>query len=282
MKSTSLRSKWKGFLKLGVVSVPVKLYASAESESELAFNQLHSACGSRINHRKWCACCNREIAQTEIIKGYEVEKGKFVHMRDEDFDAVKLESKDILNIRQVVESHEIDALRVSSTDFVGPDGDDAAQTYATIREALAGKVAIASYTTRGREHVVAVRPYQHGLILQTLRRDEEVRHLAQVPEVELADVTPDEDDVTMAKLYMKKKLQQPLDLSQFPDRYTSGLRNVIAARAAGEEVVSTDVVDVAPTPKATLKAQLEAMLADAEAAPQQKAKKATKRLAVPA
>src|SRR5512138_1495789 len=102
------RPTWKGFLKVSLVNIPIKVFPASEPSASLSFNQLHGECRTRIQQKRWCPTCNREVANNEIVKGYEFEKGRFVVMNDEDFAKVTTESTRIINLVQFADEAEID------------------------------------------------------------------------------------------------------------------------------------------------------------------------------
>ena len=97
------RPTWKGYLKISLVNIPVRVFPATDSAATVSFNQLHRECRSRINQKKWCATCQTEVANTDIVKGYEFEKGKYVVMEEEDLAKVKTESTRVINIVQFAE-----------------------------------------------------------------------------------------------------------------------------------------------------------------------------------
>ena len=112
----SARPTWKGFLKVSLVNIPIKVFPAAESSGTLSFNQLHGECRTRIQQKRWCPQCNREVGNSEIVKGYEFEKGRWVVLTDEDFAKVRPESTRVIDLVQFAEI-------VSDLALVEPHGD---------------------------------------------------------------------------------------------------------------------------------------------------------------
>ncbi|RPJ79358.1 MAG: Ku protein, partial [Acidobacteria bacterium] len=238
------RSTWKGFLKVSLVSIPIKVYPAAESAATLSFNQLHGECRTRIQQKRWCPNCNREVANTELVKGYEFEKGRFVVLTEEDFEKVSTESTRVINLVQFSEDEALDPLYFDRAYYLAPDGPMAAGAYAVMREGMRGKVGIGKVALFGREYLVAVRPHEQGLVMFTLHHSAEVRAIAAIDELKtLPEVKPDE--MNLAKQVIGT-FESDLDLSNFKDEYREGLRKIIDARIAGEEVVAAPAVE-APT-----------------------------------
>ncbi|HSK10140.1 MAG TPA: Ku protein [Vicinamibacterales bacterium] len=275
------RSTWKGFLKVSLVSIPIKVYPAAESAAALSFNQLHAECRTRIQQKRWCPNCNREVANTELVKGYEFEKGRFVVLDEEDFARVKTESTRVINLVQFAGNEQLDPVYLDRAYYLAPDGPMAAGAYAVMREGMRGKVGIGKVALLGREYLVAVRPHDEGLVMFTLHHAGEMRRMSQIDELKsLPDVKPDE--VALARQVVGT-FEGELDLATFKDEYKEGLRQVIEARIAGQEVAAPAAVEapsnvvnlmealrksldaVSATKKKTAKAELPAKKAPARA-----------------
>jgi DNA end-binding protein Ku len=258
-----MKPTWKGSLSIGLVTVPVKLYTSYESEAKLSFNQLHAACGCRINQETVCRKCNKTVTSAEIIKGFEIDKGQYVHMTQQDFDSVKVDSSENLRITHAIPEDELDPIYISSSSFIGPASHEHAMNFAIVREGLSGRVGIGQITLRGREHIVGIKAYEGGIVLHTLYREEEVRKITQVPD--FAAAMSQELDPQMVKL--AKQVVGTLDdefvLADFPDRYTQELRAIIEARHTGQEAPVAKVVE-AKSPTVDLVAAMKAMLEQAK------------------
>ena len=128
-----MRPTWKGFLKLSLVNIPVRLYPAARSQS-LSFNQIHKECNSRIKLDKRCPNCERSVSNDELVKGYQYAKEQYVIMDEEDFTKVRLETTKSINIVQFVERGEIDPLYYHGSHYIVPDGPVAVESFATIRQ----------------------------------------------------------------------------------------------------------------------------------------------------
>src|SRR6476620_502694 len=162
------RSTWKGFLKVSLVNIPVKVYPATESAAALSFNQLHAECQTRIQQKKWCPHCEREVTNAEIVKGYEFEKGRYVVVTEEDFSKVTVESTRVINLVQFTEDGSLDPMYVDKSYYLAPDGAVAAEAFAVMREGRRGKAGIGKVALYGREYLVAVKPQDNGLVMYTL------------------------------------------------------------------------------------------------------------------
>ena len=234
------RPTWKGFLKISLVSIPIKVFPATESSGSLAFHQLHEACRSRIQQKRWCPRCNREVAHTEIVKGYEFEKGRYVVLTEEDFDKVRPPSTRVIDLAQFAGEEEIDPMYVDRTYYLAPDGPLAAEAFAVMREGMKGKVGVGKLALYGREYLVAVRPQQKGLVMYTLHHAAEIRSMDAVEELASVPASVKPEEVQLARQVIRT-FEAPLDLRQYSDAYREGLQRVIDAKIAGEEVVAPAV-----------------------------------------
>jgi DNA end-binding protein Ku len=233
------RPTWKGFLKISLVTIPVKVFPANESGASLTFNQLHAECRTRIQQKRWCPSCNRELSASEIVKGYEFEKGRFVVLTDEDFAKVKPESTRVIDLVQFTDERAIDPLYVDRAYYLAPDGPVAADAFGVMREGMKGKAGIGKLALYGREYIVAVRPRERGLVMYTLHQASEVRSIDQIDELQGLPESPRPDQVRLAQQVVQT-FEGPLDLSEYHDEYREGLRRIIDAKIAGEEIVAPE------------------------------------------
>src|SRR5688500_8676646 len=177
------RPTWKGFLKVSLVNIPVKVFPATESAAALSFNQLHAECQTRIQQKRWCPHCEREVPNTELVTGYEFEKGRYVVVNEEDIEKVRVESTRVIELAHSIDISEIDPIYVDRAYYLAPDGPMAAESFAVMREGMAGKAGIGKVALYGREYLVAVRPQKKGLVMYTLHHDAEIRSIDQVEEL---------------------------------------------------------------------------------------------------
>jgi DNA end-binding protein Ku len=232
------RATWKGFLKISLVNIPIKVFPATESAGSISFNQLHGECQTRIQQKKWCAHCNREVPNSEIVKGYEFEKGRYVIMSEEDLDKVRPESTRVIDLVQFADAAAIDPMYVDRTYYLAPDGGIAADAFAVMRDGMQGKVGIGKLALYGREYLVAVRPHQRGIVMHTLHHAAELRGIEQVEELNSVPVKVKPEEMKLARQVIAT-FEQPLDLSTYRDEYREGLQRIIDAKIAGEDVVAT-------------------------------------------
>ena len=229
------RAYWKGQIRLALVSIPVEIFSATKSGASIAFNQIHEPTGKRIKYEKVVPGVGA-VPPEEIVKGYEVEKGNYVLLEDDEIEAVKLESKKTLELTQFVDHDEIDVLYFEKPYYVVPADDLAEEAFIVLREALrrAKKVALGQLAMRGREYVVSLKPCGRGIVLETLRYADEV-HKAQGYFREISDVKPDDELLDLAETLISKKAS-PFDPNQFHDRYQDALHDLIERKRKGKTV----------------------------------------------
>ncbi len=232
------RSTWKGFLKVSLVSIPIKVYPASESAATLSFNQLHAECRTRIQQKKWCPQCQREVANTELVKGYEFEKGRFVVLDDADFDKVTTESTRVINLVQFADAQDLDPIYFDRSYYLAPDGPMASEAYAVMREGMKGKTGIGKLALYGREYLVAVQPRDRGIVMFTLHHAAEIRSMDAIDELRAVASEIKPEEARLAKQVIGSFEGGRLDLANFHDEYRDGLRSIIDKKIAGEEVVA--------------------------------------------
>ena len=224
------RASWKGQIRLALVSIPVELYPATKSGASVSFHQVHEPSGQRVRYEKVVPGIG-PVDRDEIVKGYEIDKGEYVLLEPEEIEAVKLESKRTLELIQFVERGEIDAIYFEKPYFVVPEDELAEDAFVVLREALkqSKKVGIGQLAMRGREYVVSVKPCGRGMVLETLRYEDELRK-AEGFFREIGDEKPDDDLLDLATSLIDKKTA-PFDASNFEDHYADALMKLIEKKA---------------------------------------------------
>jgi DNA end-binding protein Ku len=220
------RAYWQGQIRLALVSIPVEIYTATKSGAQIAFHQVHEPSGKRIKYEKTVPGIGA-VDTDEIVKGYEVEKGEYVLLDQDEIDAVKLESKRTLELTQFVDASEIDVLFYERPYFVVPADDLAEEAFIVLREALrrSKKVGLGQLAMRGREYVISLKPCGRGMVMETLRYADEVNK-AQGYFRDIPDDTPDPDLLDLATTLIDKKSAK-FDPAKFHDRYVDALRDLI-------------------------------------------------------
>jgi DNA end-binding protein Ku len=234
------RATWKGYLKISLVNIPIKVFPATESSATISFNQLHGECQTRIQQKRWCPHCSREVPLSEIVKGYEFEKGHYVIVSDEDFDNVRTESTRVIDLVQFADEGAIDPMYVDRTYYLGPDGGVAADAFAVMREGMKGKVGVGKLALYGREYLVAVRSHGRGIVMHTLHHAAEIRGIDAVEDLNSVPTKAKPDEIKLARQIIKS-FEGPLNLADYKDEYREGLQRIIDAKIAGEEVVAPEV-----------------------------------------
>ena len=232
------RATWKGYLKISLVNIPIKVFPATESSGSIAFNQLHADCQTRIQQKKWCPHCEREVPNTEIVKGFEFDKGRYVIMSDEDLEKVRPESTRVINLVQFSDSASLDPMYVDRTYYLAPDGGMAGDAFAVMRDGMRGKIGIGKLALYGREYLVAVRPFERGLVMHTLHHAAEMRGIDSVEELNSVPAAVKPEEMKLARQVIQT-FEQPLNLADYKDEYREGLQRIIDAKIAGEDVVGT-------------------------------------------
>ncbi|MDJ0278199.1 Ku protein [Sphingomonas sp. 2R-10] len=275
------RAYWQGQIRLALVSIPVEIYSATRSGASISFRQIHEPSGKPIHYEKSVTGIG-PVDPDEIMKGYQIEKGEYVLLDQEEIDAVKLESKKTLELTQFVDAHEIDVIYYEKPYFVVPADDLAEEAFIVLREALkrTKKAGLGQLALRGREYVVSLKPCGRGLVLETLRYADEVNR-AQSYFREIPDAKPDEDLLDLAETLIAKKTAK-FDPQEFHDRYVDALKDLVQrkVKAKGRKIVDTqdderssggNVVDLMAALKKSLEKGASAKPAAKKAVPKKRA-----------
>jgi DNA end-binding protein Ku len=213
------------------------VFPATESSGSISFNQLHAECQTRIQQKKWCPHCEREVPNSEIVKGFEFEKGRYVIMSEDDLEKVRPESTRVIDLVQFSDADSLDPMYVDRTYYLAPDGRVAADAFAVMRDGMQGKIGIGKLALYGREYLVAVRPFERGIVMHTLHHAAEMRGIDSVDELHSVPTTVKPDEIKLARQVIQT-FEQPLNLATYKDEYREGLQRIIDAKVAGQEVVA--------------------------------------------
>jgi DNA end-binding protein Ku len=230
------RPTWKGYLKISLVNIPIRVFPATDAAATISFNQLHRECQTRIQQKRWCPTCQVEVPNTDLVKGYEFEKGKYVVLDEEDLNKVRPESTRVINVVQFADASMIDPVYVERPYYLAPDGAVAGEAFAVIREGMAGKAAVGKVALYGREYLVAIQPRENGLVMYTMRHATEVRSMSAIDELKSVPAKMKPDEVRLAKQVIGN-FETGGDLSQYKDDYQVELKKIIDAKIEGKEVV---------------------------------------------
>jgi DNA end-binding protein Ku len=234
------RPTWKGYLKISLVNIPIKVFPATDAGATLSFNQLHGECQTRIQQKRWCPHCQREVPNTDIVKGYEFEKGRYVIVNDEDIEKVRVESTRVINLEQFTDDTAIDPIYLERPYYLAPDGPVAKEAFAVIREGMKGKAGIGKVALYGREYLVKVQPRERGLIMYTLRHANEIRSMESIDELHDMPAKIKPDEVRLAQQVIGT-FEGDVDFQSYRDDYQVGLREIIDAKIEGREIVTQEV-----------------------------------------
>lgn len=251
------RPTWQGYLRLSLVSCPVALYTATSRSGEVHFNMLHKETHNRIRMIPTDPESG-PVDRADIVKGYEIEKGRYVVVTDEELKNVKLETTRSLDIERFVDEEDIDRLYWNDPYFLAPDGDMAVEAFTVIREAMrkAGKVALGRLVMHQRERLMALEAGKQGILAYTIRNKREVRDPAEFFG-DIPDVKPAPQMVEIAARIIEQQ-EGPFDPSQFSDRYEEALRALIKEKEKGHSVTApaapreAEVVDLMEALKRSL------------------------------
>jgi DNA end-binding protein Ku len=241
------RAYWQGQIRLALVSIPVEVYAATKSGATISFHQIHEPSGKRINYEKVVQGIG-PVDRDEIVKGFEVSKGNYVLLEDDEIEAAKVESRKTLDLVQFVDAGEIDVFYFEKPYYVVPADDLAEEAFIVLRDALkaAGKVGIGQISVRGRETLVSLKPCGKGLVLETMRYEDEVRQ-AQDYFKAIPATKPDKALLDLATTLIEQRTA-PFEPAEFHDRYVDALKQLIAkkAKSKGKKILE-DVEEPADT-----------------------------------
>ena len=234
------RPTWKGYLKISLVNIPIKVFPATDPSATLSFNQLHAECQTRIQQKRWCPRCEREVPNTDLVKGYEFEKGRYVVIDEEDIEKVRVESTRVINLETFTDDTAIDPIFLERPYYLAPDGPVAKEAFAVIREGMKGKAGIGKVALYGREYLIKVQPRERGLIMYTLRHANEIRSMDAIDELADMPAAVKPDEVRLAEQVIGTFVGD-VDFEAYRDDYQVGLREIIDAKIEGREVTAPPV-----------------------------------------
>ncbi|MDO8360774.1 MAG: Ku protein [Devosia sp.] len=230
------RASWKGYIKLSLVSCPVRLYPAVSASERISFNQLHKDTHNRINMKP----VDPELGLVEradLVRGYEYEDKQYIIIEDSDLEAVRIESNHTLNIEAFVDESEVDVIYQESPYYLAPDGAMAEETFAVLRDAMAAakKVAIARLVLSSRERIVTIGARDKGMFVTTLRDPREVRSTAAYFD-DIPNVKTDREMLQLAEKLIEAKVTH-FDPKAYEDRYETALMAMIKEKLKGHKPI---------------------------------------------
>lgn len=225
----------KGSISMGLVLIPIGLYRTT-TDNDIHFNQLEKESKARIKYKKYCSHCNKEVSSSDIIKGYEYEKDKYVIMTEDDLEKIKTKKDKTIHILQFAKMSEIDPIYYEK-DYYGIPDAGAEKAFELLRQAMLSqkKVAIAKTVMGTNEKLIVLYPMKDGMIVKTLfYYDEVVEVPKKIPKQQL-----DSGELDMAKMLIDNMTKE-FNATDFKDEYQERLRSAIMTKIQGRDIVTAD------------------------------------------
>jgi DNA end-binding protein Ku len=251
------RSIGTATISFGLVSIPTKLYTTNESSGDIHFNMLHDADGARLKQQYICTKCNEIVDREHTVKGYEHAKGQYVVFTPEELKALDAVATQTIALEEFVPASAVDPLYVEKSYYLGPDK-GGERAYKLIRDAMLETelVGIASYSARGKQYIVCLRPFKEGLILHQLRYAQEVKDWSEVPLPALPELKPAE--IGLAKQIIQQIAHETFAADKYKDEVQERMMQLINQKVEGQEITiapeapAGKVIDLMEALKASL------------------------------
>jgi DNA end-binding protein Ku len=228
------RSVGKFNISIGMVSLPVSAFVAVDDPgAAVSTKLLHAECGTPHQQKKWCPKCEKNIEQSDLIKGYEYEPGKFLKFTDDEIDSIRADSTSTVPVTFVSED-KVDPLYFRHAYYLRPQSPEGAQAFAYIREAMRGSVAIGVWGNKGREHLIGIRAYGSAMTMHLLHMEDEVRPADSIGGEELLQgIVIDKKQLNLAKSVVAAMTDEDLDLTGFEDAFKAGFMKMKDAKLQG-------------------------------------------------
>ncbi|MDQ3975972.1 MAG: Ku protein [Thermoproteota archaeon] len=259
------RAIWKGSISFGLVNIPIQVFSATQKEEYTSFNQLCDK-GHKIKYKKWCPVEEREVPWSEIKKGYEITKNNYVVIEKQDLDRIKLKTNNTIEIKEFIKSEEFDPIFIEKNYYVGPDPgkkktEASSKAYSLLVKILneTNKVAIGKVVLREKEHLIALRAYQRGLVMHQLRYLDEIRPMDEIGNLDSLQKV-DSKEISLGKTLVENLTTEKFDPGRYSDSYAKELEKMIEAKSKGlnvtikeEEEKVEETTDILEALKASLK-----------------------------
>ncbi|MBK7539602.1 MAG: Ku protein [Myxococcales bacterium] len=251
------RSIGTATISFGLVSIPTKLYTTTETSGDISFNMLHGACGSRLKQQYICTKDGEVVERDQMVKGYEYTKGQYVVLSGEELKALDAVATHTIALEEFVPSTAVDPLYLDKAYYLGPDK-GGERAYRLLADAMidSGLVGLASYSARGKEYIVLVRPFQSGLVMHQLRYADEVKAWSEVPIGDLPEIKPNE--LGLAKQIIAQITSETFIPEKYKDNVRVQMMDLINKKIEGQEITAAPevpqgkVIDLMEALKASL------------------------------
>jgi DNA end-binding protein Ku len=235
------RAIWKGSISFGLVNIPIQVFSAEQKEDYTSFNQLCEK-GHKIRYKKWCPVEEREVQWSEIKKGYEVTKSNYVVLEKEEIDKIKLKTTNTIEIKEFIDSDDFDPIFVEKNYYIGPDPgnkkiESASKAYSLFVKILheTKKIAIGKVVLREKEHLVALRAYQRGLVMHQLKYLDEIRPMDEIDGIDTPQKV-DAKELSLGKTLVDNLTVEKFDPGQYTDTYAKELEKLIEAKTKGAQI----------------------------------------------
>ena len=245
------RTIWKGSISFGLVNIPIQVFVATQKDEFSSFNQLDEK-GHKIKYKKWCPVEKREVSWSEIKKGYEITKDNYVILEKQDLDNIKLKTTHTIDIKEFIDSEDFDPLFIEKNYYIGPDmrttkkknaSPSNSKAYSLFVKILneTKKVAIGKVVFRDKEHLVALRSYQRGLVMHQLKYLDEIRPMDEVEGISNSQQPKVEDnELSLGKTLVDTLTSQQFDIGKYSDAYAKELEKIIEAKSKGQKITVED------------------------------------------
>ena len=259
---SAAHSIWSGSISFGLVNIPVKIYTATEN-MDFSFKQLDDK-GHKIQHKKWCPVEDKEVPYSELKKGYPISKNNYVVLEKEDLDKIKLKTTDTIDIKEFIKTEDFDPIFVEKSYYIAPASNNKkknsnnnttttslpSKAYSLFVNALneTKRIAIGKVVLREKEHLVALRAYQRGLVMHQLKYLDEIKPMEQVGELSSSSSSSssinssqqaskvDSKELSLGKSLVENLTSEDFDPSQYSDTYAKELEKLIQAKSKGQQV----------------------------------------------
>jgi DNA end-binding protein Ku len=246
------RTIWKGSISFGLVNIPVQVFAASQKEEFSSFNQLDEK-GHKIKYKKWCPIEEREVPWSEIKKGYEITKNNYVILEKEDLENIKLKTTHTIEINEFIDSKDFDPLFIEKNYYIGPDSGVTTKkkntspsrnkAYSLFIKILneTNKVAIGKVVLRDKEHLVALRSYQRGLVMHQLKYLDEIKPMDEIEGISSGEQPKVEDkELSLGKTLVDNLTSEQFDIGKYSDTYSKELEKLIEAKSKGQKLTISE------------------------------------------
>jgi len=230
-----MRAIWSGTISFGLVSIPVKLYSATEPR-QIELHNLCNICHTPLEYKRWCPVCKKEVSWKEVEKGYKVSKDRWIIIKKEELENIKIPTTKTIEIKEFIDASQIDPLYFEKSYYVVPQ-ESGIKPYSLFVEALrlANKVAIGKVIIRNKEYLVALRAFKKGIVMHVLYYMNEVRSMDQFSELKNL-VVVSKEELELARTLIKKLAEREFEIEKFKDRYTEALEELIKAKIEGKKM----------------------------------------------